>query len=239
MTHKAKLTVAFVVVTAILSPLGCGDGPDQNIRVRAVDQTDRGFGGKRPRILSVNAALNPNNALMIDFQVTVSRPARVSVTYFDPVEPEFVVSKPTELDMSHQFTIVRLKAETEYHYKVMAVDEHDDRSPPQLGKFVTGSLPPGLLAPVTRIELVRGTGTTYPTLFDFNHQDPPVAGQFQPQFNGHVVLDSKARIVWYHVNTFRPRPGHSLMPFEIDRLPNGNFVYDVGPAGRSWDGRLL
>jgi hypothetical protein len=29
------------------------------------------------------------------------------------------------------------------------------------------------------------------------------------------------------------------MAFEIDRLPNGNFVYDIGPAGRSWDGRLL
>jgi len=196
-------------------------------------------GETRPLILTVEAARNPNNTLMIDFDVTTSTPASVTVTYFDPLEPEFVVSKPTDTATEHHFTIVRLKADTEYHYKVAAVDATGGKSPPKIGKFVSGSLPPGLVLPVTRIELVRGVGTTYPTLFDFNHQDPPFAGQTPTPFNGHVVLDSKARVVWYHENTFRPRPGHSKMPFEIDRLANGNFVYDIGPAGRSWDGRLL
>ena len=200
---------------------------------------EQGVRGGRPRIVSVDVALNPNNALMMDFEVKTSTPAHVSVTYFDPLEPEFVMSKPTGLDTVHDFTIVRLRAETEYHYKVVAVDENGGKSPPKNGKFVTGSLPPGLVAPVTRIEMVRGTSTTYPTLFDFNHQDPPFLGETTTPFNGHVVLDTKARVIWYHINTFRPRVGHSLMPFEIDRMPNGNFAYDIGPAGRSWDGRLL
>src|SRR5205809_2817051 len=125
-----------------------------------------GVGGSHPTILSVEAANNPNNALMIDFDVTTSTPASVTVTYFDPLEPEFVVSKPTDIGTEHHFTVVRLKADTEYHYKVLSIDENGDQSPPKNGKFVTGSLPPGLILPVTRIELVRGAGTTYPTLFD-------------------------------------------------------------------------
>jgi hypothetical protein len=129
-----------------------------------------------------------------------------------------------------------LRENTQYHFSVVAVDADGKKSRAASGTFVTGALPPALVAPVTRIELVRGPGTTYPTLFDFNHQDPPLPGQ-QARFNGHVVLDSKARIIWYHENTLRPRPDHPRGAFEIDRLPNGNFVYDF--VGRSWDGRIV
>src|SRR5438309_7983182 len=155
-----------------------------------VASAEHGMVDSSPTILSVETASNPTNTLMIDFDVTTSKPASVTVTYFDPLEPEFVVSKPTDLNTTHHFTIVRLKADTEYHYKIVAVDESGDKSPPKNGKFVTGLLPPGLTSPIARIELVRGVGTTYPTLFDFNHFDPPFVGQTTTPFNGHVVLDS-------------------------------------------------
>ena len=60
-------------------------------------QVQSGRADNRPRLQSVNATLNPGNALMIDFDVTVSKPAGVSITSFDPLEPEFVVSRPSDV----------------------------------------------------------------------------------------------------------------------------------------------
>jgi hypothetical protein len=227
MNNRAKLCAAAIVALT---------GAEQGAAA-AIDAENDNHG--RAKILSVETAVNPRSALQIDFEVTTSKPASIVVTYFDPLEPEYIRSKPTALDTVNDFTIVRLKADTGYQYKVVATDQYGKRSKPAYGTFRTGSLPPGLTQPITRIENVKGPGTTYPTLFDFNHSDPPVAGQTTTPFNGHVVLDGKARVIWYHANEFRPRAGHSKAPFEIDRMANGNFVHDIGPAGRSWDGRLL
>src|SRR5207247_11119338 len=75
-----------------------------------VASAEHGMVDSSPTILTVETASNPTNTLMIDFDVTTSKPASVTVTYFDPLEPEFVVSKPTDLNTTHHFTIVRLKA---------------------------------------------------------------------------------------------------------------------------------
>src|SRR4051794_40303475 len=114
MSRGFLLSAAVVVATTA----GAGSTLDRFGLAAKASEQER---NTRPTILSVETATNPRNALMVDFEVTTSTPASVRVTYFDPLQPEFVLSKPTDVRTTHRFTIVRLKAETQYHYKVVAI----------------------------------------------------------------------------------------------------------------------
>jgi len=168
-----------------------------------------------PRIDSVSAAVSADNALIVEFVVETNVPATVYVDYEAPGVAKLRSKETDELAYSSKFSIVRLRADTEYSYKLFARDGKGSRtSPPYKGTFTTGSLP-DFLAGLT-INLVKGE-TTCPLI---------MLDRMSGVGNGFVALDSKANIVWY----YKAGEGVQERVGDIAQDAEGNFVYaGAGP----------
>jgi hypothetical protein len=143
-----------------------------------------------PRILGVSANLSSTNSLVQNFDVQLSEPGEVWVEYFPTDQAEKILNTgPTpNLDIGHQFEVMRLTPETDYCYQVYA--RADSGSGPVSdsfpGRFTTGPIPAGLVGGV--FDQTIGNQTYDLTLLDFNDED----------FSGLVALDDDARLVWYY-----------------------------------------
>jgi hypothetical protein len=155
-----------------------------------------------PRILSVNAQVSANNALIVDFEVEVNVPSKVYVDYkADGVEK--LRSKMTDqFDTHHSFSIVRLRPETIYSYKIFARDGQGNRSArPAKGTFTTGPLP----AEFDNLSITPSGETSYLSIFPHDHS--------------FVGIDEEGVVVWYAL-----RDNHTS---DIDQLPDGNFIFSL------------
>ena len=95
------------------------------------------------RILSTSASARPDNALIVEVQVTTGRSAdQVAVTYLtDGVEPLVSRWVPVSATDPTTITIGRLRANRTYAYTVRAIDKEGGPAGTAEGTFTTGPLP--------------------------------------------------------------------------------------------------
>ena len=135
------------------------------------------------KILSTSASVRPDNALIVDVQVTTRRSAAsVSVTYqTDGVEPlvspwvRVTATDPTTI------TIGRLRANRTYTYTARAIGHEGGPAGTAEGTFTTGPLP----APLTMNTYTLTGRTTVPLV---------ILPDIQPGFSGYIALIMEASV---------------------------------------------
>lgn len=194
-----------------------------------------------PKILQVKSDINPNNALIVDFLVQTNVPAKVKIYYHGSTSDtgKFLFVPPSlSFSSLQKFSVVRLRAQTKYDFEIIAIDQTDHRSASYKGNFTTHPLPANLEE--AAIGLVKGTKTSYPlTIFDHNHNlTSPPPEQFDPPFNGMVIVDSIGHIVWYYESKLQI-PGRTSSGIgDIKKIDN-NFYLQNGLASGGYDNRIF
>jgi len=102
-------------------------------------------------ILSTGASVRPDNALLVDVQVTAGGSAAQFVVTYQTAGVERLVSRLTAVSTSGPTTITigRLRANRTYTYTVRSIDDHGALVGTARGSFTTGSLPAPLLSKPT------------------------------------------------------------------------------------------
>src|ERR1700676_1709110 len=98
-------------------------------------------------ILSTNAAVRPNNSLLVDVQVTTGATVEHVFITYQTMGVDPLVSRFTQVSASGSTTITigRLRANRTYTYTVDAFDRDGGPAGTANGSFTTGPLPPPLL----------------------------------------------------------------------------------------------
>ena len=161
-------------------------------------------------VLDARASVNPYNSLIVDIDVTLRTPAKVFVEYENRRAGRFRSRTAESADMSHHFSVARLRPLTTYSYEVFIVNEEGQSISAWQGNFKTGSLPAGL----RHFETIAQGQATYPlTLKEHEEQ----------YFSGLLVLDSQAYIVWYYESV------HGVET--VAQKGNGNLIYGATRLG--------
>ena len=203
------------------------------------------YGGV-PSVLAHRASLHPQNALIVEMQITLDGPARVFVEYDNPQAGRFrtALSAP---GIEHTVPIVRLRPETAYAYAIGVQDRHGGTVYGPAGEFTTGPLPPEL----TGLQ-IRAAGRSSP---------PLIATDYRGEWNSYYFFwDETGHIVWYYmiedrddlvidrrIGPLRPKPNGNLLFLSsacclIEMTPLGEVVDWIGPnqgAGRPHHDFLL
>ncbi|MDD5702548.1 MAG: aryl-sulfate sulfotransferase [Dehalococcoidales bacterium] len=134
----------------------------------------------------VTATVDRENSLIARIEGSVEAPGEVMVEYWSQGGASFITGPSPAEGGNFSIQIMRLRAETDYHFKVF-LRQLDGTSPvlQHQGTFQTGPLPEGLRD--ARFDLVQGKPTNDLTLLDFNDDD----------FTGIVAIDQDAEVVWY------------------------------------------
>ena len=177
-------------------------------------------------ILSTTASVRPDNALIVEVQVTTGgSAAKVGVTYqTDGVEPLVSRWVPVTATDPTTITIGRLRANRTYRYSVRAIDKEGGPAGTAEGTFTTGSLP----APLSMNTYTLTGRTTVPLV---------ILPNVQPGFNGYVGLDLHSadapQIVWYYSNA----PSTASGKLQVDNVASivqdheGNFLFADAGSG--------
>ena len=161
-----------------------------------------------PEVLS--ATLSPAGPLAYTLEVTLSRPAPLTVRYGADGEPHQLQVRSEE-GTEHTLLLTRLRAGRSYSYEIGDAGH--------TGTFTTGPLPEDLAA----IAFSASGTPTVPLV---------LVHLFEPDgFHGYAIVDAQGEVVWYWraVN----------FPYGMTRRANGNFVLldhgrglvEVTPAG--------
>jgi len=164
--------------------------------------------------VSITAAVDPENSLIVHIEGTVEAPGEVMVEYqskdTDPLITEAVPTESTAFSVQ----LMRLKAETEYQFQIFLEESPNTPVLQYQGTFTTGPLPEGLQG--ARFELLQGRPTCDLTLLDFNDDD----------FSGIVAIDQDADVVWYYE--------HDKRVFAIAQQEDYNLVLNELPDVSAW-----
>ena len=135
----------------------------------------------------VTAAVDRENSLIVHIEGSVDAPGEVIVEYWSQGGASLITGPSPIRNGRFSIPIMRLRAETEYHFKVF-LRQLDGTSPvlQHQGTFQTGPLPGGLRD--ARFDLIQGRPTCDLILLDFNDDD----------FTGFVAVDQDAGVVWYY-----------------------------------------
>jgi hypothetical protein len=177
-------------------------------------------------ILSITASVRPDNALIVEVQVTTGGSAtKVAVTYqTDGVE--LLVSRwvPVAATDPTTITIGRLRANRTYTYTVRAIDHEGGPAGTAEGTFTTGTLP----APLSMNTYTLTGHTTVPLI---------ILPDQQPGFTGYVALDLHSadgpQIVWYYSNAPSTASGKVQVDgaSSIVRDHQGDFLFSDNGSG--------
>ncbi|HKG94249.1 MAG TPA: aryl-sulfate sulfotransferase [Gemmatimonadaceae bacterium] len=167
-------------------------------------------GTDAPAVRVVGAELSAPAPLVRALDLTLDRPAAVTVDYWTEGDPHLRVRSASA--EHHALLLARLRPGRSYQYEVRGAGTR--------GTFTTDPLP----ADLAGVSLAA-TGERSGPLVMLHLFDP--AG-----FKGYAAVDNSGRVVWYWRTTD--------FPFGMARRGNGNFVFldkgrgllEVTPAGR-------
>ena len=162
-------------------------------------------------VIDHSAAISPDNSLIAEVQVTLSREARVFVEYDNPDAGKFrtALSEPAT---AHTIPVVRLRPETTYAYTIGTQDADGAETLGPSGEFTTGRLPSRL---DIRQTWVSGRST----------QPLIVTGYRAGDGIYYLFWDETGSIVWYYIINHERGSGVTGSPNTIQQKPNGNLVY--------------
>ena len=171
-------------------------------------------------VADFRAASHPDNALMVEVNLTLSRPAAVLIEYENEYAGRFrtPLSEPAE---SHTIPLLRLRAETTYRYRIGIAGRDGAIAFAETGEFTTGPLP-DILADMQAE--VTGRSTQPLLLADYSVTYPDRTTE------RYILLwDDLGHIVWYYANN----PDGPLAAGDTgslhasQRRPNGNLIYMI------------
>jgi hypothetical protein len=172
----------------------------------------------------ITARMDDNNSLIFHIQGSVEGSGKVTVEYWsDGISPLSTAPVSTE-GTRFALQLMRLRANTQYNFKVFLEKSTNSPVLQYEGKFTTGPLPKGLQD--AKFDLIQGKPTYGLVLLDFNDTD----------FSGIVIIDSDGKIVWYYqhdkqVFSIAQRDNHELVFNENSRVVGYSMV-DIAPDGR-------
>ena len=137
-----------------------------------------------PVIWRVQAEVSPMNGLLVNLAVETNTPTFVAVTYGSDEVGWFKRQAGAAPSARHDYSLVRLRAETEYQYHVAAEDESGRRARSLVGTFTTGPLPEAIAGLEFETE---GDPTFELVLADYHSETD----------TGFIALDSDGEIVWF------------------------------------------
>lgn len=171
----------------------------------------------------INVSIDPSaNALVRIANIQLEHASQVEVEYWSDDTPALRITSSGEAE-AHSLMLSRLRAETEYSYRVLAI-ENGRRGEALSGRFTTEPLP-------TDLESLRFAALGRPTV-------PMVMVYIisidNVGFTGAVILDGEGEVVWFWRAKSAAHGG--------TRRANGNFVFldnstspvlvEVSPDGR-------
>ena len=171
-------------------------------------------------VADFSAASHPDNALIVDIALTLSRPAAVLIEYENEYAGRFrtPLSAPAE---SHTIPLLRLRAETTYRYRIGIAGRDGAIAFAAAGEFTTGPLP-DILADMQAKVTGRSTQPLLRADYNVTFPNREIARYI-------VIRDDLGHIVWYYADL----PAAPLAPGEtgslsgIQRRPNGNLIYMI------------
>ena len=168
-------------------------------------------GGSAVAVIDHSAAISPDNSLIAEVQVTLSREARVFIEYDNPDAGKFrtALSEPAT---AHTIPVVRLRPESTYAYTIGTQDAGGAETLGPSGEFTTGRLPPRLDIQET---WVSGRSTQPLIVTDYRVGDEVY----------YVFWDETGNIVWYYIIPPVIELDNISSPNTIQQKPNGNLLY--------------
>ena len=171
-------------------------------------------------VADFRAAIHPDNALMVEVNLTLSRPAAVLIEYENEYAGRFrtPLSAPAE---SHTIPLLRLRAETAYRYRIGIAGRDGAIAFAAAGEFTTGPLP-DILADMQAKVTGRSTQPLLRADYNVTFPNREIARYI-------VIRDDLGHIVWYYADI----PAAPLAPGEtgslsgLQRRPNGNLIYMI------------
>ena len=165
-------------------------------------------------VLSSSAFIREDNPLIVDIHVTLDQGARVYIEYGNNAAGWFRTPATQNQESHHVVPVLRLRPETAYSFKVLAVNDEGREFEGTAGTFSTGALPEAL---ATLEFSAQGKPSSDLVLLD--HRDEEQAYI--------VVIDDESNIVWYYAS---PNPIADT-PYglqAIQQKTNYNLVYYLG-----------
>ena len=163
--------------------------------------------------ITSDAQVSKSNSLVVKISGELSGPGAVAVHYWSFDGPKFESSPIAISGTKYELSILRLRADTNYKYQVLAISDSGYRVASDVKSFVTGSLPKGL--ETAKFDVLYGHSSYPLTFLEFR----------QKTFYGLVAIDSDGYVVWYYEGL----QGHE--PYVMDQRENGNIVYLDGSFG--------
>ncbi|MBM3934584.1 MAG: hypothetical protein FJ319_09830 [SAR202 cluster bacterium] len=164
--------------------------------------------------LSATAFIHPGNNLIANISGELDRPGLVYVEYWTGLDDRLTTRPVDSQGTRFNIHAVRLRAETEYEYRVLGYGTGGATIEGPGGRFTTGPLPEGLQE--ASFTVVSGRPTHPLTFLEFR----------QESFLGLVAIDGAGNIVWYYEGPDGEQPWVMAR-----RSENGNVVYIAGHRG--------
>ncbi len=217
---QVAAAVAFTSLTA------CGDDamtiPDGGTADTGTRDSGRDAepAGAEPEIASILVAESANSALIysVSFTTDTAAQGRVEVVPTDGEAWEVPVS--TEAETEHELTVLGLRAETEYRFRIHAEVEGGGASVFETDAVTTAALPDDF--PPLSIEVLDAPAATAGVrLFGIRRWTPS-----QDQEWGYfLAIDEEGEVVWY-LDVGRPTG-------DLGMRSNGNLLFEYGNSAAS------
>jgi hypothetical protein len=173
---------------------------------------------------NITARMDDDNSLIFHIQGSVQGSGKVTVEYWSDGVGPFITAPVSTEGSRFTLELMRLRANTQYNFKVFLAKSTNSPVLQYEGTFTTGPLPTGLQD--AKFDSIQGKPTYGLVLLDFNDTD----------FNGIVIIDSDGKVVWYYqhdkqVFAIAQRDNHELVFNENSRII-GYSMMDIAPDGR-------
>lgn len=171
------------------------------------------------KVIKNESLIDPNNSLISNINIELNQPSKLFIEYENERAGKFKSIKSDKEKVSHNIQILRLKPNSNYKYKIIAINNSEIEKIIGQGEFTTGELPEALKS----IDTIA-TGNFSPELLLTEiHIGPPLNLTESYMF----IIDKDSEIVWYYLN--KTIENHKpLMILGISQKENYNLTFNLG-----------
>jgi len=170
-------------------------------------------------ILKNESSIDINNSLISNINIELNHPAQIYIEYENDRAGKFINHKSDKAKITHEIQLLRLKPNSVYKYKIIAIDYSGKEKIIGDGEFTTLDLPEALKS----IDTVTQGIFSSDLLLTEIHIGPPLSLTESYMF----IIDKDSEIVWYYSNPNKDT-NKPLMILGISQKENYNLVFNLG-----------
>lgn len=169
-------------------------------------------------IKKIKTKTSPDNALIVNVEITTTIPVVAYIVYKNKYAGKFVSAVTTTFQKKNVINLVRLRAATEYNFRVYLTTENGQTLCSKCYCFRTDPLPQ-ILEQSLKLSMEGYFSKNYVIVLCIN-------GLVSPSnfFQGYVAVDFAGQIVWY----YQSPPGITPVSGDFFQLESGNFLITLG-----------